>query len=366
MKQPSLQSELPVAVDAMGGDRAPDVVVEAAIRACRAGLGPITLVGDHGRVTQCLERMGGMDLAIEVVHASETILMGESPGRAARRKRDSSMHGCFRLVADGKACAALSAGNSGAFLAVGLLTVRRIKNCDRPCLVTTLPTHPRPTVLLDVGANVEVRAAHLAQFGLMGACYAQIQHGADYPKVALLSNGTEASKGTETIREAHRLLNATPINYIGYVEGRQLPTGCADVVVTDGLTGNIVLKLCEGLVGTLFDRIKDTLKGRWSSLLIGPLLKGPLSGLRSQLDWEAVGGAPILGLDAVALVSHGQSSPKALVNAIRNARLVSERRLVASLDHILQNHAPGAATSTSELPISSTGELVADSDESTA
>ncbi|MEE2756792.1 MAG: phosphate acyltransferase PlsX [Myxococcota bacterium] len=357
MTQDRPQEHLPVAVDAMGGDRAPRVVIEGAIAACQSGAGPIVLVGDQTLLASELERLGGADLPITLQHASEQIAMGENPSRAARRKRDSSMHGCFRLVENGEACAAVTAGNSGAFLAVGLLTVRRLKKCERPCLVTSLPTQPKPTILLDIGANVDVRATHLAQFALMGAAYSEVQYGTQTPSVALLSNGTEPTKGTDSLREAHRLLTQTPINYIGFVEGRDLSSGCADVVVTDGLTGNIVLKLCEGLVKTLFGRVKTAIQSRPLAMALAPVFRRPLQALYDELDWESIGAAPILGLNGVALVGHGQSSAKAISNAIINARRASSQGLTDAIETTLEMNAPSAEISTSELPLSSTDEL---------
>jgi glycerol-3-phosphate acyltransferase PlsX len=190
----------------------------------------------------------------------------------------------------------------------------------------------------------------------MGAAYSQVKYGLERPTVALLSNGIEATKGTEALREAHRLLNQTDINYIGFVEGRQVPEGCADVVVTDGLMGNVVLKLCEGLIGTLFDRVRRAIQGNLLSSLVSPMLKRPLRKLFQELDWESVGAAPILGLKSVALVGHGQTSPKAISNAIMNARAYAASGLIDAVGEGLAQQSPDEMTNTSELPLSQTGE----------
>ncbi len=343
---------LPIALDAMGGDRAPDVVVEGAALACRAGHGPIALVGDEARVRAAIERLAPAEDGLTVVPATEVIGMAEHPGRAARAKRDSSMHVGFALVRDGKACALVSAGNSGAMMAVGLLTLRRIPRCERPAIASAMPTRGSPTVLLDMGANVECRASHLVQFALMGAAYAEIALGKQRPTVGLLSNGTEPTKGTETLREAHRLLNMTDLKYVGYVEGHTVPMGEVDVVVTDGFVGNVVLKLSEGIALALIDRVREKLRGDWLGSLGAALMKRALRELREELDWSNIGGAPLLGIDGVGVVAHGGSSASAIANAVRVARDYVEVDLVGRLRLALEaSEAPDEHTSTAELPI---------------
>lgn len=336
----------------MGGDRAPGVVVEGAIEACLGGHGPVILVGDEARIQAELARRDSPDLPITVVHAAEAIGMAEHPGKAARTKRDSSMHVGFRLVKEGSACAFVSAGNTGAMMAVGLLTLRRIPRCDRPAIASALPTRGSPTVLVDMGANVECRATHLVQFALMGAAFAEAHLGKQRPTVGLLSNGTEPTKGTETLREAHRLLTMTDLKYVGYVEGSAVPLGAADVVVTDGFVGNVALKLSEGIALALLDRIKGELAGDWLGKMGAFLMGRALRRLRDQLDWANIGGAPLLGLEGVAVVAHGGSSPRAIANAVRVAREYVTVDLVGRLRGALEmSEAPGEQTSTAELPI---------------
>lgn len=343
-------STTPVALDAMGGDHAPGAIVDGAIEACRHGDGPVILVGDRERIEAELTRHRG-DHPITIHHASEAIGMAENPGRAARTKRDSSMHQGFGLVRSGEACAFVSAGNSGAMMAVGLLTLRRIARCDRPAIAGSLPTRDGHTVLLDLGANVECRASHLVQFALMGAAYAAIKLDRPRPTVGLLSNGTEPSKGTETLREAHRLLTQTDLKYIGFVEGRAVPMGECDVVVTDGFVGNVVLKLSEGIALALVDRVRNQLAEDWLGLVGAPLFKRALRRLRDELDWENVGGAPLLGLDGIGLVAHGAATPRAIANAVRRAREYHDVGLVAALRTALEQGTFDEMTSTSELPL---------------
>lgn len=348
---------LPVAVDAMGGDRAPAVVVEGAIEACNEGLGPLILVGDEERVRPELDQRDAGDLPIEVVHATEVIGMAEHPGRAARTKRHSSMHHGFKLVKERAACGFVSAGNTGAMMAVGLLTLRRISRCDRPAIAAALPTVGSPTVLIDMGANVECRASHLVQFALMGSVYAEVLLGKQRPTVALLSNGIEPTKGTETLREAHRLLTMTDLKYVGYIEGREVPMGEVDVVVTDGFVGNVALKLSEGIALALLDRVKEELQRDLLGRVGAALMSRSLKRLRDQLDWAKTGGAPLLGIDGVAVVAHGGSSAHAIANAVRLAREYHQVDLVGRLRAALElSETPDEQTSTAELPLTRTSD----------
>lgn len=345
---------LPIAVDAMGGDRAPNAVVRGAVRACQDGAGPIILVGDQERIGLALEDSGAAGLPIEVLHTDQYIGMSESPSRAARTKRQSSMHLGFELLKEDKAAAFVSAGNTGAMLTVGMMTARRLPNCNRPAIATSIPSAGNATVLLDVGANVEVRAAHLVQFGLMGAAYSTVLHGVERPSVGLLSNGSEPTKGNDTLREAHRLLTQVDVKYVGFVEGRDIPAGRCDVVVTDGLTGNIVLKTIEGVGMALFDRIRGQLEKSIFGRLGAGLLKSPLRTIRDEFDWERVGGAPLLGLDGVAIVAHGAATSRAMAGAIGLARRYYQIDLVATVRTALEEAIPEERATTSELPISRT------------
>ncbi len=352
---------LPVVLDAMGGDRAPAVTVEAAIAACDAGLGPVILTGDAERITAEFEHHSGLSLEqlpIEIQHASEVIGMAEHPSRAARTKKDSSMHVGLNLVRDGAAQAFVSAGNSGAVMATAVLTLGRIARCDRPALASIMPTGGKsPTIAVDVGANVDCRATHLVQFALLGAAYAELALERTRPKVALLSNGTEPTKGTETLREAHRLLTQTDLRYVGFVEGSALPLGEADVLVSDGFVGNVALKVSEGVAMGLVRRLQSELEGDLLGSLGARLMKRAFQRLNDVLDWRKMGGAPLLGVNGIVTVAHGASNAAALVEAIRLARKLYASDLIERLTRALEEaNAPlEMQTSTSELPISRSG-----------
>lgn len=341
---PRATAPLPVALDALGGDAAPQVTLEAARLACARGLGPVTLV-------VCPDRLGPRDLAglpegVRVVEAAEAIAMGESPARAARAKTDSTMHVGLRLVRDGEACAFVTAGNSGAALAVGLVTLKRVEGCERPAIASLMPSLRDPVVLLDMGANIECRASHLAQFALMGAVYARLILGRDRPRVGLLSNGQEPTKGTEPLREAHRALTQVDLNYLGFVEGRDLPMGSCDVVVTDGFVGNVALKLSEGVVEALLLRVRRALEARWWTRLLAALLRAPLRALRAELDWRRIGGAPILGLRGTVVISHGSADAEALCAAIERAREYARQDLPAQVALALERSPLSSSLST--------------------
>jgi len=340
----------------MGGDHAPAAVVEGAAFAARRGLGPIVLVGAQDAIRREASRIGlvlfGGDPQgpndVSVEHADECIAMDESPVRAARAKRGSSMHVACGLVRDGRACGVLSAGNSGALMAVALLLLKRIPRCERPAIAAILPTRGTPSVLLDVGANVECRAPHLAQFGVMGSAYAEIRLGRSAPRVGLLSNGTELTKGTELLREADALLRSTGLSYVGFVEGRDLPMGAVDVVVTDGFTGNVALKLSEGIAFAMVDRLRNALKATVMGALGGLMARGALMSLREELDWGRIGGAPLLGIDAVVVAAHGSSGADAVANGVRVTRELAQLDLVNRLR---------AALASADVPQSGTNSL---------
>jgi glycerol-3-phosphate acyltransferase PlsX len=323
---------LPVAVDAMGGDQAPDVIVAGAHRAA-AELGvPVVLVGDP-------ERLDAGDL--EVLPASEVITMGDDPASAVRQKKDASLNVAARAVRDGLASAMVSAGNTGATMGSALLRMGRIKGVNRPAIATPLPRPGggNPTVLLDAGANADCQAAWLVQFAQMGAVFARQRYGLERPTVATLSIGEEKSKGNELVKEAHALLaadggavlRAAGATFVGNVEGRDLLTDAADVVVCDGFTGNVALKTLEGgmkqLVSALFGVFAATDETKAAADVLLPHLL-PLYGL---LDPNNTGGALLLGVDGVCVISHGSSNETAVVNAVQVAAQAVEADLVGSL-----------------------------------
>ena len=308
-----------IAVDAMGGDYAPAVVVEGSIQAAIELNTPIILVGDRERIEAEIKKHGYSGRNISIKHASEVIGMAESPTLAIRKKKDSSLKVCFELVKDGEAGAVVSAGNSGAALAAGIFLFKRIKGVDRPAIAVSVPTMKSPAVLLDVGGNVDCKPYHLLQFAVMGGVYARYALKKDNPRIGLLSNGEEEAKGNELTRETHALLKQTALNYIGYVEGRDIYRGDVDVVVADGFVGNVVLKLSEGLVEAVTTMLKEEIMATMPSKIGYMLAKGAFEKLKKKVDYAEYGGAPLLGIEGVCIISHGRSNPKAIKNAILRA-----------------------------------------------
>jgi glycerol-3-phosphate acyltransferase PlsX len=331
----------------MGGDRGEEVVIEAAQRALDAGLGPLILTGTE----QALEKIPPeLKARIETLTADEFIGMSESPARAARAKKQSSMHLGMRAVRDQRAAAFVTAGNSGAALAVGILTLKRLKGCDRPAIASVLPTATGEVVLLDLGANTEVRPAQFAQFAVLGAAYASLHLGIERPRIGLLSNGTELTKGTDQLRDAHQQLSVTDLNYLGFVEGNDLPLGRCDVVVTDGFVGNVALKLSEGVIEGARARLRTYFQSSWKRRLLGRILQGALRDFASEIDWRQFGGAPLLGVNGVVILSHGRADAQALCEAIRCARISSQRQLTHHIQQALESSPyHGNLSSTSEL-----------------
>jgi glycerol-3-phosphate acyltransferase PlsX len=309
-----------IAIDAMGGDHAPRAVVEGAFLAAQEYGIAVLLVGDRGQITHELTRVGGKESAlITVRHATEIVEMGESPVSALRRKRDSSLQIAFQAVKAGEASAVVSAGNTGAMLALAVTILGNLSGVDRPAIVTAVPALHGHTYLLDAGANIDCKPLHLVQFAVMGEIYARVVRGVVSPRVGVLSNGEEDSKGTDVTRAAHEMLKKLPLRYVGYVEGRDLNNGKVDVVITDGFTGNVALKTMEGFADFLQGRLRSVFTARWQNKLAYLLIRGSFTELRATLDPSEVGGAPLLGTDGLAIIAHGSSSPKAVKNAIRVA-----------------------------------------------
>lgn len=309
-----------IALDAMGGDLAPQAVVAGAVQAAREYGVSLLLVGDQEKIRQELSRNGQRESSqLAIQHASEVIEMGDSPVAALRRKRDSSLRVAFAHVKAGKAGAVVSAGNSGAVLGLAVTMLGCLPDVDRPAIVTVVPALTGRTCLVDAGANVECKPLHLVQFAIMGEVYARVVRGIESPSVGVLSNGEEESKGTETTRAAHAVLKGLPLNYIGYIEGRALNSGAVDVVVTDGFTGNIALKTMEGFYDFTQGQLRSLFSSNWRGKLAFLLLKRSFADLRARIDYDEVGGAPLLGTDGVTIIAHGSSSPKAIKNAIRVA-----------------------------------------------
>jgi glycerol-3-phosphate acyltransferase PlsX len=322
-----------IALDAMGGDHAPLAPVAGAVRAARAWGYEIQLVGREADVRSALRAQGdlsGIEQLLQIVHAPEVIEMGEHPASAVRSKRQSSMAIAVGLVKNGASDCFVSAGNTGGVLATALLGLRRIEGIttERPALAAQLPTTKGNCILLDVGANVDVKPDWLAQFALMGSIYAEVALGRARPSVATLSNGEEEGKGNATLTEAIPLIRALPINYVGNVEGKDVTAGAVDVVVVDGFAGNIFLKGAEGVVATMSELIRQELtRNPWRAVL-GLGLRPAFRSLRRRLSYEEYGGVPLLGVNGVCIVAHGRSTPYAMQNAIRAGAHCVEQRLV--------------------------------------
>lgn len=336
-----------IAVDAMGGDHAPGPEVAGAVAAVReASELRVVLVGDESRLRLELERLDAADEArIAIRHATQVVTMDDEPGRAFRQKKDSSMRVAFDLAASGEADAIVSAGNSGAMLSHALFVLKRLAGVERPGIVTVFPTPGGTLTLCDMGANIEVRPRMLAQFGVMGACYDRLLHDKQRPRVALLSNGHEENKGTELTRAAHALLRAAADNpaaqfeFAGYIEGNAVFNDVCDVVATDGWTGNVVLKISEGVSSAIVRMIKAALGSSVRGQIAGLLAKPALMELKRTIDYSETGGALLLGVRGVVVICHGKSPAPAIKNAIKGAAEFARRELVAQLGQTLERHA---------------------------
>jgi len=325
-----------IAVDAMGGDYAPREIVKGSLDAAKEYGISVILAGDEERVHYELggDNAGGL---VSVVHATELIGMCEQPAAAVRKKKNSSIVTATRLVKEGEAQALVSAGSTGAAMASALLGLGRIRGIDRPAIASLLPAEKGFIVLLDAGANVDCKPRHLVQFGIMGYLYAMKILGVKNPRVGLLSNGEEETKGNETTLAAFPLLQKAGINFFGNVEGRDLFRGTVDVLVCDGFVGNIVLKAVEGMTTTIFKVIREETTRNWLARM-GVVLAGPaLKELQKRGDYTEYGGAPLLGVNGVSVVSHGSSTGKAIKNAIKVAGQLVENRLVESIRDSIEN-----------------------------
>jgi glycerol-3-phosphate acyltransferase PlsX len=329
-----------IAVDAMGHDTGPQIPVEAALEAAEEGP-PLTLVGDEAELHRLLSALGGHlpEEQLRIVHAPDVVGMGEKPSRALRRKPDASVRVGARRVAAGLEDAFVSAGNSGAVMGAGLLEIGTLPGVERPALASVFPTRKHPVVVLDLGANIDPTPVQLAQFAVMGAAYAEAVLGRAAPRVAVMANGSEEVKGNDLTRATHALLGKARMDYQGYCEGGDVFAGDLDVVVTDGFTGNVVLKTLEGLVKTVRTLVKERLE---TSLLAGAgalLMKDVFMELKDRFDYEGAGGAPLLGLSRPVVVAHGSSSRYALRSAIRAAGALVRTRVTETVAERIRERA---------------------------
>ncbi|MFZ5626175.1 MAG: phosphate acyltransferase PlsX, partial [Bacillota bacterium] len=313
----------------------PREIVKGAVAACRELNLGIILVGPAEQLREEITAAGGDGLMIEIVDAPEVIGMDEHPGQAVRKKRNSSLVVGVKLVKEGKGAAFVSAGNTGAAMAASLLGYGRIKGINRPAIATVMPTLTGRCLVLDVGANAEVDASNLLQFAWMGSIYAEKILAIPNPRVGLLNIGEEESKGTPVVQEAYQLLKLQPdLNFIGNVEGRDLPMGAADVVVCDGFTGNVVLKLAEGLAKALLGMIKEAASQSRLAQVGGLLMKPAFTALKEKMDYREYGGAPLLGLQGITIISHGSSDARAIKNAIKVAARCVEQQVTEIISRL--------------------------------
>ena len=327
-----------IVLDAMGSDCYPQPDVEGAVWAAREYGVEITLVGKKDVVEPELARHAAPGLPISVVHASEVIEMTEHPAAAAKQKKDASMVVGMKMLKQKEADAFVSAGNSGGVLAVALLYLGRIKGVKRPALSAVFPTAKGHCFLLDVGANADCKPEYLLQFAIMGSIYAERVLGISNPRVAIVSNGEEEGKGNTLVLDTYPLLKTSGLNFVGNAEGKDIPAGLADVIVTDGFTGNVIGKLAEGIAGFMLDMIKQEIRSRPAASVGALLAKPAFEQVRKRLDYREYGGAPLLGVDGAVIVAHGRSDSLAIKNAIRVAKQAVEQGTISAIrDDIAQS-----------------------------
>jgi glycerol-3-phosphate acyltransferase PlsX len=327
-----------IALDAMGGDHAPEPIVAGAVQAVAADPNlHVVLVGDQARVDPALKKAGGSHQRIDIFHCTQVVGMEESPVVALRKKPDNSISRCWQLLAERKVDAIVSAGNTGAMVAGGFRLRRFLKNVERPGIAMLMPTEKGPIVLLDVGANVHPKPEHLYQYGVMGSLLAKHILQRPLPKVGLMNVGSEEAKGNELAKDTHALFNASPLreNFLGNIEGRDIHKGVADVVVCDGFVGNVVLKTCEGVFEFMMKMVAQELKSTLKTEMM--LGMQALQNLVARYDYHEFGGAPLLGIDGICIICHGSSKDRAIKNALGVASRYSSAHLneaiVKELEH---------------------------------
>ena len=308
-----------VALDAMGGDHAPAAIVAGALLARRELGIEIALVGDRLIIEAELARDGARQSGIEVVHASEAIAMEEHPAQSVRAKRDASINVAMEMVKRGVAGACVSAGNTGAVMASALMTLGRIHGIERPALGTLAPFTPAGVLVLDVGANADVKPHYMVQFAQMGSVYAERVLGIANPRVALLNIGAEDTKGSELVQDVFERLQKAGVNFVGNIEGGEVHRGKADVIVTDGFTGNVAVKVTEGVADFIFRELRSTIYAKLRYKLAAAMLRPALLQMREKMDPGTYGGVPLLGVNGVVTIAHGNSDARAIKNALRFA-----------------------------------------------
>lgn len=326
-----------IAIDAMGGDNAPEEIVKGAVLAATEDASlELTLVGDQSKIEPHLGEIRPAN--IRIIHTEEYITADDEPVRAIRRKKQSSLVLTAQEVKEGRADACISAGNTGALMTAGLMIVGRIKGIERPALSPTLPTvDGKGFVLLDVGANIDAKANHLLQYGVMGSIYAEKVRGIENPRVGLLNVGTEEGKGNDLTKKAFELLSDAPINFVGNVEGRDFLSGDYDVVVTDGFSGNIALKTTEGAAMMFFSIIKKAFLKNMKTKLAAGMMKPELKELKASTEYAEYGGAALFGLAAPVVKAHGSSNARAIQVAIQQTKQMAEKNVTEIIKDTIQS-----------------------------
>jgi glycerol-3-phosphate acyltransferase PlsX len=321
-------NKMKIIIDAMGGDNAPFEIVKGAVEASRELGVDVVLTGDEDKINSILKSQNADMSKFEIVHASEVITNNESPTLAIRRKKDSSIVVGLKMLKEGKGDAFISAGSTGAVLAGGLFIAGRIKGIDRAGLAPVIPGKDNVYMLIDCGANAECKVKNILQFAIMGDIYSRKVLKKDNPSIGLANIGSEEEKGTEFIKECYKTLKNSDLNFRGNIEGREIPEGAADVVVCDGFTGNMILKLTEGVVGTVFDLLKAEIMSSTTTKIGGLLLKPVFKKFKKKFDYTEYGGAILLGVNAPVIKAHGSSNAKAIKNAVRQAVLCINSNVV--------------------------------------
>ncbi len=317
-----------IGFDAMGGDNAPFETVKGAVEALEILEGDVVLFGNEDKIKEQLKQYTYDNNRISVVHTTEVVENEDKPVKAIKQKSDSSMVVGLKALRKGDVDAFVSAGNTGALLAGSLFKVGRIKGISRPAICTIYPTMDKASVLVDAGANAECKPRNLVEFAYMGAMYAEKVLGINQPKVALANIGAEETKGTPLYIETHQMLKTTDLNFVGNVEGRDIPFGKVDVIVADGFTGNIILKLTEGVALSLVSGLKDSIVSTTMGKIGGLILKNNLKAFKQKLDYSEYGGAPLLGINGLVVKAHGSSDAKAFKNALKYAQIGIKTQLV--------------------------------------
>ncbi|MGQ9627728.1 MAG: phosphate acyltransferase PlsX [Anaerolineae bacterium] len=321
-----------IALDAMGGDHAPKEVVAGGVLAARELGLEVILVGQREMVEKELARHDAIGLPLSIVHASQVIEMADKPAEAAREKKDSSINVGIELVKSGEAAAFVSAGNSGGVLAASLFQLGRIPGIRRPAISTVYPTLRGRCFILDIGANTDCKPEYLLQFAIMGNAYARNVLGISEPRVSIVSTGEEEGKGNDLVKETFPLLKASGLNFIGNVEGKDVPLGLADVVVTDGFTGNVIIKLSQGVAKMLLGTMEEEIRKRPQAILGALLARSALRAAQKKLDYTEYGGGALLGVQGIVIIAHGRSNAKAIKNAVRVSAQAVESNLLQIIE----------------------------------